>query len=427
MSFEADSQDPSYESQEGTAAASPPVAAAMDKNGQDSSFGTIPAATSTEEPSLPEESRTNDSNTNTNTNTNGDSSNPPSGEIAVVKLSNEEDEEDDNDEDDNDNEDVTRAVAEAMENDASSDSVEGTEEQNSSLGEEPSAKDDEDDMFARSAATGDESDSNSNSNPLNEDDEVDTDAVCQPVTTHNTVDAAEFATADDAVAVLSRHAAAAAADCSARDAFAAAAPRKDRAPGTHRRTNSDTNRKKRLCRFPGCTRVIKSQGHCQRHGAKAKRCKVRVCVPYYALLFICPTCFTLRLRFVWQNSFALIRIQDPISRLFPPLFADFLSVFVFVFVFVFCVLCFYRWRDARNRHRGPTTACASATGGPSTFPTRLLQRPRPHARKNWRNSHRRPMGKVSTTMFCRLRLPTVRPLPPTSSRWKKPTRIRLRI
>jgi hypothetical protein len=45
---------------------------------------------------------------------------------------------------------------------------------------------------------------------------------------------------------------------------------------THRRTNSDTNRKKRLCRFPGCTRVIKSQGHCQRHGAKAKRCKVRM-------------------------------------------------------------------------------------------------------------------------------------------------------
>ena len=45
---------------------------------------------------------------------------------------------------------------------------------------------------------------------------------------------------------------------------------------THRRTNSDSNRKKRLCRYPGCTRVIKSQGHCQRHGAKAKRCKVRI-------------------------------------------------------------------------------------------------------------------------------------------------------
>jgi len=35
--------------------------------------------------------------------------------------------------------------------------------------------------------------------------------------------------------------------------------------------------KKRLCRFPGCTRVIKSQGHCQRHGARAKRCRVEGC------------------------------------------------------------------------------------------------------------------------------------------------------
>lgn len=36
-------------------------------------------------------------------------------------------------------------------------------------------------------------------------------------------------------------------------------------------------KKKRLCRYPGCTKVIKSQGHCQRHGAKAKRCKVESC------------------------------------------------------------------------------------------------------------------------------------------------------
>jgi hypothetical protein len=34
---------------------------------------------------------------------------------------------------------------------------------------------------------------------------------------------------------------------------------------------------KRLCRFPGCNRVIKSQGHCQRHGAKPKRCRVEGC------------------------------------------------------------------------------------------------------------------------------------------------------
>jgi hypothetical protein len=36
-------------------------------------------------------------------------------------------------------------------------------------------------------------------------------------------------------------------------------------------------KKKRLCRYPGCNKVIKSQGHCQRHGAKAKRCKVEGC------------------------------------------------------------------------------------------------------------------------------------------------------
>ena len=34
-------------------------------------------------------------------------------------------------------------------------------------------------------------------------------------------------------------------------------------------------KKKRVCRFPGCTQIIKSQGRCRRHGAKVKRCKVR--------------------------------------------------------------------------------------------------------------------------------------------------------
>ena len=36
-------------------------------------------------------------------------------------------------------------------------------------------------------------------------------------------------------------------------------------------------KRKRLCRHPGCSRVIKSQGLCQRHGGKAKRCKVPGC------------------------------------------------------------------------------------------------------------------------------------------------------
>jgi hypothetical protein len=39
-------------------------------------------------------------------------------------------------------------------------------------------------------------------------------------------------------------------------------------------TPTSGGKSKRLCRFPGCTRVIKSQGHCQRHGAKAKRCRI---------------------------------------------------------------------------------------------------------------------------------------------------------
>jgi len=34
---------------------------------------------------------------------------------------------------------------------------------------------------------------------------------------------------------------------------------------------------RRLCRFPGCTKVVKSQGACQRHGAKPKQCKMENC------------------------------------------------------------------------------------------------------------------------------------------------------
>ena len=41
--------------------------------------------------------------------------------------------------------------------------------------------------------------------------------------------------------------------------------------------STNVPKKKRLCRYPGCKRVIKSQGHCQRHGAKAKRCKIAGC------------------------------------------------------------------------------------------------------------------------------------------------------
>ena len=37
------------------------------------------------------------------------------------------------------------------------------------------------------------------------------------------------------------------------------------------------SRPKRLCRFPGCGKAVKSQGACQKHGAKPKKCKVPDC------------------------------------------------------------------------------------------------------------------------------------------------------
>lgn len=36
-------------------------------------------------------------------------------------------------------------------------------------------------------------------------------------------------------------------------------------------------KKKRICKFPGCSRTVKAQGHCQKHGAKIKRCKALGC------------------------------------------------------------------------------------------------------------------------------------------------------
>jgi hypothetical protein len=35
--------------------------------------------------------------------------------------------------------------------------------------------------------------------------------------------------------------------------------------------------KRRYCRAAGCTKIVKSQGLCQRHGAKPKKCKVETC------------------------------------------------------------------------------------------------------------------------------------------------------
>lgn len=43
-----------------------------------------------------------------------------------------------------------------------------------------------------------------------------------------------------------------------------------------RRANK-LHKKRRFCQVEGCSRVVKSQGLCQRHGAKTKLCNVKGC------------------------------------------------------------------------------------------------------------------------------------------------------
>jgi hypothetical protein len=40
---------------------------------------------------------------------------------------------------------------------------------------------------------------------------------------------------------------------------------------------SDVKHKRRYCREKDCTRIVKSQGLCQRHGAKTRKCKIPDC------------------------------------------------------------------------------------------------------------------------------------------------------
>ncbi len=47
--------------------------------------------------------------------------------------------------------------------------------------------------------------------------------------------------------------------------------------GTKITATSTSKSSKRLCHFPGCQRTIKSQRHCQKHGAVVKKCKVENC------------------------------------------------------------------------------------------------------------------------------------------------------
>ena len=61
-------------------------------------------------------------------------------------------------------------------------------------------------------------------------------------------------------------------------------------------------KKKRLCPFPGCARYIKSQGHCQRHGEKPKRCMVWVNTEEYDSLFYS----SVLLLWLWLSDYRLL-------------------------------------------------------------------------------------------------------------------------
>ena len=65
---------------------------------------------------------------------------------------------------------------------------------------------------------------------------------------------------------------AAAAAVEAIEAGAAGLPVPPEAAGTSQRKTP-----KRICSFPGCNKTVKSQGACQRHGARPKQCKVKDC------------------------------------------------------------------------------------------------------------------------------------------------------
>lgn len=47
--------------------------------------------------------------------------------------------------------------------------------------------------------------------------------------------------------------------------------------GMYRRKHTPPKHKRRYCRAAGCNRIVKSQGVCQRHGAKPKKCLVEDC------------------------------------------------------------------------------------------------------------------------------------------------------
>lgn len=68
---------------------------------------------------------------------------------------------------------------------------------------------------------------------------------------------------------------------------------KNSAIGSGKFSTGTLNKLRRLCQVEGCTRVVKSQGLCQRHGAKTILCKVPGCTKQAQGGFgrMCSKCF----------------------------------------------------------------------------------------------------------------------------------------
>lgn len=69
--------------------------------------------------------------------------------------------------------------------------------------------------------------------------------------------------------------------------------------------------RKRQCKHPACSRLVKSQGLCQRHGAKPRRCKAEGCCKQAQGNFggMCS-----KYCYVVENNFAFQSLSRPVFQ-----------------------------------------------------------------------------------------------------------------
>jgi hypothetical protein len=70
--------------------------------------------------------------------------------------------------------------------------------------------------------------------------------------------------------------------------------------------------KRRYCREPGCDRIVKSQGLCQRHGARPKKCRIEECCKQAqgSFMGMCSKC-----TFVYMKRENILNVEMPRMQL----------------------------------------------------------------------------------------------------------------